>query len=89
MNINIDVNGSLTPQIIDDGISVGDFLRRPAIKAHLGLPEQYNPVVNNRQVPNTHLLQNGDTVSYQPIASSKAVKSGKKEKPAKGGKKSK
>jgi hypothetical protein len=86
VNITLENNGTAQAQIIEDGTTIGALLTKPAIKAWFGLPDQFHPLCNGQQVATNHILNEGNRIGYTPIASSKAVKTGKK---AKGGKKSK
>lgn len=55
-----------------DGTTIGALLADSNIRAMLGVAENVTPVVGGSVVDNTYVLEDGDEVTFQGRASTKA-----------------
>lgn len=71
-NINISINGQTTSYPTRDGVTAEELLDNDDFLDIFQVPDNVSAIVNGTAA-NNRTLQNGDTVTFQTKASSKAA----------------
>lgn len=71
-NVNISINGTTTSYPTRDGVTAEELLDNDDFTDIFQVPDNVSPIVNGTAA-NNRTLQNGDTVTFQTKASSKAA----------------